>query len=473
MPPRVREGRVVAEPGSAAPPEIRDPEGDLRPEFVAAVSGALAARDAPRLRGLTADLHEADLGAVLEALDPDERSPFVTLLGEDFDFTALTEVEESVRVQILDELPTEVVAEGMREIDSDDAVYILEDLEAADQAEILAEMPAPERIALQRALDYPEESAGRRMQTEFIAVAPFWTVGQTIDYLREHQDLPEEFYEIFVVDPGFRLLGTVSLNRILRSRRGAKISEVMEDSRHRVSATEDQEAVARLFQRYNLVQAAVVDEGERLVGVITVDDVLDVIHEEAEEDIRALAGLGDGELSDSVVRAARSRIPWLFINLGTAFISASVIGLFDASIEKMVALAVLMPIVASMGGNAGTQAMTVTVRALATRELGIGRRALRVVIRETLVGLLNGIALSIALGLVAGLWFGTAKLGLVIAAALVINLFVAGVFGTVIPITLARLKADPAVASSVFLTTMTDSIGFFVFLGLASLAFGL
>ncbi len=451
---------------------VRDAEGGLDPRFVAAVEDAIEASDVERLRYLAGDLHEADLGELLGVLSPEEQPQLVRLLGDDFDFTALTEIDETVRVRLLEALSPQVVADGVRDLDSDDAVYLLEDLDEEDKQAILEQMSVPERLRLARALDYPEETAGRRMQTDFVAVPPFWTVGQTIDFLREDDDLPETFYEIFVVDPTFRLIGTVPLDRLLKAKRPTKISEVMHEEQQIVRATDDQEDVARLFKRYNLVSVAVVDEAERLVGMLTVDDIVDVIEEEAEEDIRAMAGVGDEELSDTVAYTARSRLPWLMVNTVTAFLAASVIGIFDGTIEQMVALAVLMPIVASMGGNAGTQAMTVTVRALATREIS-RRNAGRIIRRELLVGLLNGVVLAALVGGVAGAWFLNWELGCVIAAALVGNIVVAGLFGVLIPLTLNARKIDPAVASGVFLTTVTDVVGFSLFLGIAAWWFGL
>ncbi len=457
-------------PGEMGPdPEIalRTEDGDLNPDFVEAVAEAVEAGDAARVRDLAGDLHESDMGDVLEALRPEDRAPFIRLFGPDFDFTALTEVDETVRLQILEDLPTDTVVEGVREMDSDDAVYILEDLDEEDKAEILSALPFQDRLALQRSLDYPEDSAGRRMQTDFIAVPAFWTVGQTIDYLREQQDLPEEFYEIFVIDPGFRLLGAVALNRLLRAPRPTRMTEIMHEDRHHVPATEDQEEVARMFERYNLVSVAVVDNADRLVGVITVDDIVDVIQAEAEEDIRALAGVGDEEISDSVVYTVRTRSLWLIINLATAILASLVIGLFDGTIEEMVALAILMPIVASMGGNAATQTMTVAVRALATRDLD-GGNAGRIIGREVMVGLVNGVAFAIIMGLIAAAWFSDPGLGLVIGAAMIINLLSAGLAGILIPLALDRFDIDPAVASGVFVTTITDVVGFFAFLGLAA-----
>lgn len=467
----MREEADTAVAESEAPP-VRDAEGNLSEGFRALVREAISARDVDRLKALTADLHEADLGDLLEELDADERRRLIEMLGADFDFTALTELDETVRVSILRSLTPLTVARGMRDLDSDDAVYILEDLDEGEMAAVLEHLPAPERVALQRSLDYPEESAGRRMQTEFIAVPPFWTVGRTIDYMRETVDLPETFYEVFVVDPAYRLVGTVPLDRLLRARRPVLMSAVKSEQPKVVKAAEDQEDVARMFERYNLVSAPVVDDAGRLVGVMTIDDVVDVIQEEADEDLRALAGVGsDEELSDTVAYTARSRLPWLVVNLGTAFVSASIIGLFEATIEKMVALAVLMPIVASMGGNAGTQTMTVAVRALATKDLS-NHNARRIVSREVLVGLVNGSVLASLLGLIAGLWFANAQLGAVIASALVMNMMMAGLFGILIPLAISRLKLDPAVASGVFVTMVTDTVGFFAFLGLATWWFG-
>lgn len=463
------ETRDVASPED----EIRDGDGRLFPAFVEQVEAAIAANDADRVREIAGDLHESDVGDLIETLDADDRPKLVELLGKDFDFTALTEIDETVRVQLLEELAPETVAEGVRELDSDDAVYILEDLDEEDRAKILDQIPALERVALTRSLDYPEDSAGRRMQTEFVAAPEFWTVGHTIDYVADAENLPDTFYEIFVVDPSFKLVGSVPLDRLLRAKRSKHLSEILEDDPRTINATEDQEDAARTFERYNLVSAAVVDDAERLVGVLTVDDIVDVIEEEADEDLRALGGVtGDEEISDPVLYTARSRIPWLLVNLLTAILSASVIGFFEGTIEQMVALAVLMPIVASMGGNAGTQSMTVAVRALATRDIG-GHNARRLVRRETLVGLANGVVLAILIALAAGFWFQNPQLGVIIGCAMVTNLVFAGLFGILIPLTLDKLKADPAVASGVFLTTVTDTVGFFSFLGLATWWFGL
>jgi magnesium transporter len=298
-------------------------------------------------------------------------------------------------------------------------------------------------------------------------VPPFWTVGQTIDYMREDADLPEKFSQIFVIDPTFKLLGAVDLDQVLRAKRAVKIADIMHETRHAIPAIMDQEEAAREFEQYDLLSAAVVDDNERLVGVLTIDDVVDVIQQEAEEDLLRMGGVGDEELSDTVVATSRSRVPWLLVNLGTAIISASVISQFGATIEQMVALAALMPIVASLGGNAGTQTMTVTVRALATRDLDI-YNAGRVIRREVMVGLLNGAVIALIIGVIAGSWFANAHLGAVIAAAMVINMLAAALAGILIPLFLDRAGADPAISSSIFTTMITDCIGFLAFLGLAT-----
>ena len=453
------------------PNAFRDHDGHLSPEWIERLRGHLAVGEEHDLAEMMEPLHAADAGDVLEALDADERVQLVQMLGDKFDYLALTEVDDSVRSELIDDLSVEDVARGMSTLDSDDAVYILEDIDSEDREEILAQMPAFERLSLKRSLDFPEDSAGRRMQTEFIAIPPFWTVGQTIDYLRDEQDLPEEFFQLYAVDPGYRVLGTIPLDKFLRTKREVRIEELMNEVRT-VEATEDQEEAARTFERYDLVEIGVVDDNHRLVGVLTVDDMVDVIHEEATEDIKLLGGVGDEEISDSVFRAVRSRAPWLVVNLLTAILASSVISMFDASIEQMVALAALMPIVASMGGNAGTQTMTVTVRALATRDLD-RTRVRRLVIREVSGGFLNGCIFAVLIGVVTAARYLNPGLGMVIGMAMVINMIAAGTAGILIPLTLERLKIDPAIASSVFVTTVTDVVGFFAFLGLAGLWFGL
>lgn len=451
--------------------DIYDDDGVVRSSFLADVGAALTAHDTQALKRDVGSLHQSELGHLLEALSAEQRRTLVELLGSDFDFSALTEVDEAIRLEIVDSLPNEQIAQAVQQLDSDDAVYILEDLDEQDQDEILAQLPFTERIRLRRSLDYPEETAGRRMQTEFVAVPPFWTVGQTIDYMREDKNLPDRFSQIFVIDPTFKLLGALDLDQILRSKRAVKIEDVMHETRHAIPASMDQEEAAREFEQYDLLSAAVVDENDRLVGVLTIDDVVDVIQQEAEEDLLRMGGVGDEELSDTIVATSRSRVPWLAVNLVTAFVAASVISLFDATIEHVVALAILMPIVAGMGGNAGSQTMTVTVRALATRDIDI-YNAGRVIRREMGVGFINGIVFALLIGSVAGLWFQSMEIGGIIATAMIVNMFVAAVAGILIPLLLDRVGADPAVASAVFVTSVTDVVGFFTFLGLAAWWFG-
>jgi magnesium transporter len=456
-----------------APIELRGPDGELSVEFTERIGQAIEAADTTQLRELLGDLHEADVGAVIEALDPELRPRLVELMGQDFDFTALTEVDDTVREEILEELPTETVAEGVRDLDSDDAVAILEDLSKDEQTEILQQLPASERVTLARSLDYPEDSAGRWMQTELIAVGPDWTVGQTIDYMRETPDLPDRFWELYVVDSAGVLQGGIALDRLLRTKRPVPVVEILDDELHPVRATDEIGEVARLFERYDLVAVPVVDDNNRLFGVITFDDIVDVIEEEAEEDIRALGGVGrEEELSDSVWTITKGRIPWLLANLLTALLASWVIRQFEGSIEKMVALAVLMPIVASMGGNAGTQTMTVAVRAIATREISRAN-VWRVIRREMWVGVLNGICFALIMGIIAIAWFQVSDLGLVMALAMMTVLVAAAVGGILIPLGLARVGVDPAVSSGPFVTTVTDVVGFFSFLGIATVWFGL
>ena len=465
----VRQDRQTtgAAPAEEHHADIYGEDGAVRAPFLAQIGAAIADRDTITLKREVDDLHQSELGDVLEALHPEQRRALVELLGSDFDFSALTEVDEAIRLDIVDNLPNEQIAQAVQELDSDDAVYILEDLEKEDQDEILSQLPFTERIRLRRALDYPEETAGRRMQTEFVAVPPFWTIGQTIDYMREDKNLPDRFSQIFVIDPSFKLLGAIDLDQILRTKRAVKVEEVMHETLHAIPATMDQEEAAREFEQYNLLSAAVVDENGRLVGVLTIDDVVDVIQEEAEEDLLRMGGVGDEELSDTVLATSRSRVPWLLVNLVTAFLAASVIGLFDHTIEHIVALAVLMPIVAGMGGNAGSQTMTVTVRALATKDLDIYNAA-RIIRRELGVGFINGMVFAVLIGMVAGFWFHDPNLGGIIAAVMIINMFAAALAGILIPLVLDRFKIDPAVASAVFVTTVTDCVGFFAFLGMAT-----
>jgi magnesium transporter len=448
---------------------IRDADGAIDPRLVEEVSHALLLSDLTTLRAVVADMHEADLGDLLEALDPEERPRLISLLGADFDFAALTEVDDSVREDILDELSAQTVAEGVRDLDTDDAVYILEDLDEADKREVLDKLTPAERIVLQKGLDYPEDSAGRRMQSEILAVPAFWTVGQTIDHLRQTEDLPERFFEVLVADPAHHFVGSVPLDRLLRSKRPVPVADLVEEDSRCVAATADIEDVARLFQRYNLIAVPVVDDSQRLVGVLTIDDIVDVIEEAADDDVKQLGGVdADEELSDPVPQIARSRFRWLFVNLLTSFLAAWVMSLFEAQLSKLVALAILSPIVASQGGNAATQTMTVAVRALATQELG-GWNLRRFFTRELIVGMLNGLGFALITGIVAGLWFSSQGLGLVIGVAMIVNLVAAAVAGVLIPVVLDRYGIDPAISSGTFVTTVTDVVGFFAFLGIATI----
>jgi len=460
--------------GAPAPAvAMRDEDGALRAEFVEHVAQAIGEDDSTGLRGLVGDLHAADLGDVIEALEQELRPRLVIQLGRDFDFLALTEVDATIREAILKELGAAAVADGVRELESDDAVAILADLPQDEQTEILEQLPARERVTLARILLYPENSAGRRMQAEFIAVPPTWTVGQTIDHLRETPDEPDRFWELYCVDAADRLQGTVALDRLLRTKRPVPIGELIDEEMHPVRVSDDQEDVARLFEHYDLVSTPVVDANDRLVGVITFDDIIDVIEEAAEEEIRALGGVGrEEELSDPVWYVARGRFNWLLVNLATAFLASSVLGLFEGELQKMVALAILAPIVASQGGNAATQTMTVAVRALATRELS-SLNAARLVLREVLVGLVNGLAFAVITGVAAAAWFKLPDLGLVIGLAMICNLVAGALGGILVPLILQQFRADPAISSGVFVTTVTDVVGFFSFLGIATLWFRL
>lgn len=460
-------------PGTSGPvdwreEDWRDDEGELRPEVVEQVGRLIEAGDRESLAALVAEAHESDMGALIAQLEADDRLKLVELLGADFDFTALTEVDETIRVELLEEMEPAQVAEGIAELETDDAVTLLADLDEKERSEILERMPEIDRFALKRALDYPEGSAGRRMKDDFIAVAPFWTVGQVIDHLRESDELPDDFTEIFIIDPAYRLLGHVRLDRLLRTKRPVVVTDIMEEEMRTVLASEDQEDVALMFERYNLLSAPVLDEAGRLVGVLTVDDIVDVIEEEADADIKALGGVkADEEISDSVWTTAKGRFRWLLINLVTAFAATTVLKSFENQLEAMVALAVLAPIVASQGGSGATQTMTVAVRALATRDLG-HHNATRVIRREAMVGLINGCLFAVITGSVASFWFTNANIGLVIGLALICNLVAGSLGGVLIPLTLDRFRVDPAIASGPFVTTVTDVTGFFVFLTIAS-----
>jgi len=414
------------------------------------------------------ELHPSDIAELITLLSPDLREKLIGLVGKKIPAEVFAELDPGTLSEVVELMDLRTLVSAVKDLETDDAVFVLEDMDEADQQEVLKKIPESERRILQRALDYPEDSAGRLMRSDYVAIPPFWTVGQTIDYLRDGTDLPDSFLEIYIVDPTHTPVGVVQLNQILRAQRPRSMSDLQESEFTVVSVSMDREQVARLFERYNLVSAPVVDEDQRMVGVVTADDVLEVITEEAGEDILRLGGVsGEQTITDNVIQATRSRFSWLLINLGTAVLASIVIALFDASIEKMVALAVLMPIVASMGGNAGTQTLTIAVRALATREL-LSLNARRVILREMGVGLLNGLMFAVIGGLVAGFWFSDMWLGFVLGLAMIVTLIIAALAGILIPIGLDKAGIDPAIASGVFVTTVTDVIGFFAFLGFAT-----
>lgn len=415
--------------------------------------------------------HHSDLADAIGLLTGSLRKRLLELVKVDLDHDLLFELEDHLRKEVTDQLSPKEMAEVITEMESDEAVQVLEDMEAEERNEVLREVPDEEREDIEIGLAYPEDSAGRRMQTELVSVATDWTVGQTIDFLREEEDLPEEFLDLFVIDGEDKPVGVISLSRILRSPRTTLMREIADETQVIVPAEMLQEEVALLFEKYDLTTSGVVDVAGRLIGMITVDDVMEVAREEFEEDVLRLGGVGEETVDDSVIQASLKRFTWLLVNLGTAILASLVIGLFDGTLEEMVALAILMPIVASMGGNAGTQTLTITVRALATKEL-TAYNAFRTFRKEFAVGLLNGVVFAVLAGLVVVLWFNQLDdrylLGGIIAGAMVINMMVAGIAGVLLPLTLDRLGIDPAVASGVFVTTVTDVIGFLSFLGLAS-----
>ncbi len=436
---------------------------------VEAVRAALEADDGARLEAILDPLHPADVADVIEQVTPAERAALLALVPAAIDGEVLSEIDDSIREEVIDALPAEAVAEAVRDLDTDDVVDILEDLEIEDQQAILGALDAADRVAVEQALSYPDYSAGRLMQREVVTAPPHWTVGEAIDHLRGAEHLPDQFYHVILVDPRFRPVGYVTLGRLLSSRRDVALRTITEDSFRTLPATESETEVAFVFNQYHLISCPVVDADGRLVGVITIDDAMNVLDEEHEEDMLRMAGVADeASVSDGVWETLKGRLPWLLANLGTATISAWVISRFEGAIAAIVVLAALMPMVASMGGIAGTQSLTVTVRALATRDL-TRANTWRVVRREAVVGLLNGVVFGLVLGGVAGLLFGWAALGLVLTVAMVINLLVAALAGVLIPVVLDRLKLDPALASGTFVMTMTDVVGFLAFLGLATL----
>ncbi len=439
----------------------------LTPDRVRAVAAALASGDGAAARRLVAPLHSADLADLLEGLKSADRAALLAVIGPGLDPDALANLDETVRDRVLETIDDAGIAAAAAELDTGDAAYLIEDLDEGARRRVLDAMPDADRRLLETALSYPDSSAGRLMQRDCVAVPSYWSVGQVLDWLRQSDDLPDEFYEIFVVDPRHRPVGAVPLHRAVRTRRPVGISTVMRPDLPLIPVDMDQEDVAYRFDQYDLASAAVVGPDGRLLGQITVDDVMDVMQEEAEEDIHRLGGVtAEGDLHLGALGTVRRRWAWLLVNLATAVLASLTIALFAETIEQLVALAVLMPIVASMGGNAGTQTMTVAVRALATRELNAANAA-RILWKECIVASTNGILFAVVTGVVAVLWFGDPMIGAVIGLAVVINLIVAGAAGMAIPLGLARAGVDPAISAGVLLTTVTDVVGFFVFLGLA------
>ncbi|WP_095590389.1 magnesium transporter [Actibacterium ureilyticum] len=433
----------------------------------AAIRMAVAAGDGDRLGELLEPLHAADIADLLEQVDSSHRREILFLGARFFDGEVLSELDESIRDEVIEFLPRDVLADAVRALESDDVVDLVEDLDETHQTAVLDALEDTDRVAVEQALTYPEFSAGRLMQREVVAAPEHWTVGDAIDHLRSNKKaLPEEFYHIFVVDPRMKPVGYVSLGKLLSAKRSVPLTRIFEANFLTIPVLQSESEVAYAFNQYHLISAPVVDDDGRLIGMVTIDDAMAVLDEEHEEDILRLAGVGESSLSDRVIETTRQRLPWLAVNLVTAILASMVIAQFEDTIAQFVALAVLMPIVASMGGNAGTQSLTVAVRALATKDL-TGSNVWRVVRREAMVGLVNGVIFAVVMGIVGALWFGPVMLGVVIAVAMVVNLVIAGLAGILIPVALERAGVDPALASGAFVTTVTDVVGFFAFLGLA------
>jgi magnesium transporter len=445
-----------------------DEDDRLKPEFVRAVLDAVEAGEADAARALVEPLHPADIADLFELTPREERAALAKAISDLLDGDVFAEMNDYVREDLIDALEPHQVADIAAELDTDDAVAIIEDMDAADQREVLRALDPDDRAAIEEALSYPEESAGRLMQRELIAVPEHWTVGDAIDYLRGHEELTTDFWEIFIVDPAHKPVGTCQLSWILRTPRSIPMADVMKREQTLIPVDMDQEEVALRFQKYALISAAVVDAGGRLVGMITVDDIVHIIQQEAGEDITRLSGAGEGDINEPIALTVRTRITWLVVNLGTAMLAASVVGAFQGEIARYALLAVLMPIVSGMGGNAGTQTLAVVVRALATNQL-TSSNTTRMIVREFRIAMANGAMLATLIGFGTLLIFHNQNLAIVIAMAMVINNLIAGLSGVLIPVTLDRLDIDPAVSSAVFVTMMTDVMGFFSFLGLATL----
>lgn len=415
------------------------------------------------------DLSAADAAELLIKLGDEDRARLLSEHSAAFAAETFAHLPSELRRDILERMEAAQVAQIVSDLESDDALDLIYNLDEDFQKQVIHKVNKRLRVTLEEGLSFPEDSAGRLMDRAFVAIPQFWTVGKTIDYLRAAgEELPTDFYDIFVISPTYHVTGEIPLARLLRARRSEKLENLTLDETHPIPAEMDQEKVAEIFRREDLTSAPVVDQEERIIGVVTIDDIVDVIDEEAEEDFMKLAGVERGTLYRAVLSTTSSRFRWLFVNLLTAIAASGVISMFDATIEQIVALAVLMPIVASMGGNAGTQALTVAVRAIATRQIS-RTNAFRIIWKETLIGTLNGAAFAIIMGIIAALWFASPLLGMVIAIAMIVNLIVAGFFGAGIPIVLDHFGSDPAVSSAVVLTTVTDIVGFFAFLGLAAL----
>ena len=436
--------------------------------LVRRVREALQEDDVSAIEGLIEPLHPADTADLIEALSVEERRLIVDIMRGRLEAEVFAYLDDHVREEVIERLDPAEVADAIGTLDLNDQVEVIEDLDEADRRQILEAVPAPERAALEAALAYPEDSAGRLMQTRFVGVPADWTIGDAIDFARTAIDLPDDFYELFVVDAEGRPIGALPLSRVLRSKRPEGLAKLMDPEPRTVPVTTDQEEVALMFRQYGMVSAPVVDDAGRIVGVITVDDVVDVIDEEHEDDLMRLGGLSADDLYSSVIDTTRARFSWLLLNLGTAIVASGFIALFADSIDQLVALAVLMPIVASMGGNAGVQTLTVAVRALAVKELNPAN-ASRIVRKEAIVGVINGILFAVLAGVASWLWSGSAGIGLVMGVAMIITLIIAALAGIAIPLGLERFRVDPAIASGVFLTAITDVIGFCAFLGLAAL----
>ena len=448
---------------------VMDAEDRLRPQFVAEVLDAVDAGDAKLARALVEPLHPADVADLIELARADEREGLLAALAELVDAEVLAELNEHVREILIAEMAPERLAEYAGELDTDDAVALLEDLEEDEQRAVLRAMEPDDRAAIEEALTYGEETAGRLMQRDLIAVPEHWSVGQVIDYLRSETNLADDFWEVFVVSPAHHPVGTCRLSAILRSPRSVRVHDIMHEEQTLIPVDMDQEDVALKFQKYALVSAAVTDGSGRLVGMITVDDIVHIIQAEASEDVLLLSGAGEGDINEPVIESYKARVRWLIANLLTALLASTVIRMFEGSIERLAILAALMPIVAGVGGNAGTQTLAVTVRALATNQL-TGSNRWRAVGREVKVALLNGLTVAALVGTAVTLILGSGQLGAVIAAAMLFNILIAGFAGVLVPLTLERLGTDPAVSSSIFVTMVTDSMGFLLFLGLATAA---